>query len=463
MTLAAEHQAEPTPRPAAPPLARPGQAYAWYVTFVLMVCYVFSFLDRQILTLMVGPIERDLGISDAQFGLLTGGAFGIFYTIMGLPLGWAADRFSRKRIISIGVACWSLMTAVCGFANTYAHLFLARIGVGVGEAALSPSAYSMLSDMFDKRRLPWAMSVYTFGIFIGSGLALIIGSQIVGAVQHTPTIVLPVLGAMRSWHLVFLIVGLPGLLLALWVATLKEPPRTEKEGVQAKTMDNKMSFREVFAFIGRYPWMSVSLFLGAALFSILAYADTWYPELFIRTWGWSVELSGRVNGASSLTAGPLGLIFAGWFSSRMLAKGKTDACLRLTAFGVLAVGVAAVLMPLAPNPIAMALLLLPIKFCVGFTPVLIPSAIQMIAPNRLRGQLGAVFLFTVGIIGVTCGPILPAVFSDYLFEGRSALAHSLSLSALIVAPLAFVGLWVGLAQYRARYAEAQAEAADMVA
>lgn len=445
----------------AAPTARPGQAYAWYVTCVLMVCYVFSFLDRQILTLMVGPIERDLGISDSQFGLLTGGAFGVFYTVMGLPLGWAADRFSRKWIISLGVACWSLMTAACGFANTYAHLFLARIGVGVGEAALSPSAYSMLSDLFDKRRLPWAMSIYTFGIFIGSGLALIIGSQIVGAVQHTPSIVLPVVGAMRSWHLVFLIVGLPGLILALWVASLREPPRTEREGVQAQALEGKMSFREVFAFIGRYPLMSVSLFLGAALFSILAYADTWYPELFIRTWGWSVELSGRVNGASSLTAGPLGLVFAGWCSSRMMAKGRTDACLRLTAFGALAVGVAATLMPLAPNPVLMAALLLPIKFCAGFTPVLIPSAIQMVAPNRLRGQLGAVFLFTVGIIGVSCGPILPAFFSDYLFKGPMALAHSLSLASVIVAPLAFAGLWVGLSQYRTRYAEAQAEAAAL--
>lgn len=455
MTATVEHDAKPV---LAPP-GRPSYGYAWYVTFILMAAYVFSFLDRQILTLMVGPIERDLHISDSQFALLTGGAFGIFYTLMGLPLGWAADRFSRKWIISLGVACWSVMTAACGFANTYAHLFAARIGVGVGEAALSPSAYSMLSDLFDKRRLPWAMSVYTFGIFLGAGLALIIGSEIVGLVQRTPSLMLPWLGEMRSWHLVFLIVGLPGLVLALWISTLKEPPRTEKEGVQAKALEGGMSFREVFAFIGRYPWMSVSLFLGSALFSILAYADTWYPELFIRTWGWSVELSGRVNGASSLIAGPLGLVFAGWFSSRLLAQGKTDACLRLTAYGVLGVGIPAVLMPLAPSPILMAVLLFPIKFCVGFTPVLIPSAIQMVAPNRLRGQLGAVFLFTVGIIGVSCGPVLPAFFSDYLFKGTSALRYSLALSSLIVGPLAFVGLWVGLGQYRRRYAEAQVEAA----
>jgi MFS family permease len=445
------------------PVARVDYRYGWYVTVVLMAAYTFSFLDRQILTLMVGPIERDLHIGDSQFALLTGGAFGIFYTIMGLPLGWAADRFSRKWIISVGVACWSVMTATCGFAGAYAHLFLARIGVGVGEAALSPSAYSMLSDSFDKKRLPRALSIYTVGIFIGAGLALIIGGEIVAQVQRTPSLTLPVIGAMRSWHLVFLIVGLPGLLLALWISTLREPSRKEAEGVAAVLAEPGLSFREVFAFIGRYPWMSLSLFLGSALFSILGYADAWYPEMFIRTWGWSVDLSGRVNGASSLIAGPLGLVFAGWCSSHLLAKGQTDACLRLTGYGALGIALPATLMPIAPNAVVMALLLIPIKFCVGFTPVLIPSAIQMIAPNRLRGQLGAVFLFTVGIIGVSCGPILPALFSDYVFKGASALRFSLSLSALIVGPVAFIGLSLGLKQYRQRYAEVAAEAAGAAA
>lgn len=422
--------------------------YPWYVTGVLMIAYVFSFLDRQILYLMVGPIREDLNISDFQFSLLTGAAFGIFYTVMGLPIGWMADRYNRKKIIATGIALWSLMTAGCGLAQNYIQLFLARIGVGVGEATLSPSAYSILSDSFDAKRLPKAMSFYTFGIFIGAGTALIIGGEVVSAVQHTPSLALPLIGELRSWQLVFMIVGLPGLLVALWVSTLREPTRTGRVAASAEPKRNIFPFAEVAGFIGRYRWMSVSLFLGAAFFSVLAYADSWYPELFIRTWGWDVEHSGRINGASSLIAGPLGLIFVGWCSSRMLEKGQTDACLRLTAFGALGITVPAVLMPLAPNPTLMAALLFGFKFFIGWTPVLIPSAIQMVAPNHLRAQLGAFFLFAVGIIGVSLGPILPAFLSDFVFSGDNSLRYALATAALFFGPVTFVLLWAGMKQYR---------------
>src|SRR5215469_7619960 len=168
--------------------------YPWYATGVLMLAYVFSYLDRQILYLMVGPIRADLHITDFQFSLLSGAAFGIFYTFMGLPIGWLADRSNRKKLIAAGIATWSVMTALCGLAQSYGLLFLARIGVGVGEATLSPSAYSFLSDSFDKVRLPRAMSVYGLGLFIGAGLALIIGGQIIGTVQRWGDVAVPVVG-----------------------------------------------------------------------------------------------------------------------------------------------------------------------------------------------------------------------------------------------------------------------------
>ncbi len=426
--------------------------YPWYVTGVLMVAYILSFLDRQILYLMVEPIKADLAITDFQFALLTGGAFGIFYTLMGLPIGWMADRYNRKNLIAVGITLWSLMTALCGIANSYAHLFLARIGVGVGEATLSPSAYSMLSDSFDKKRLPRAMSIYTFGLFIGAGLAMIIGGEVIAAVKASPDLELPLLGAMRSWHMVFIVVGLPGLLVALWVATLKEPARTGtiKQAPQAA---GRFPFADVFAFIGQNKLMSLSLFIGPAFFSVLAYSDSWYPELFIRIWGWNVEESGRINGASSLIAGPIGLLFAGWLSSRWLAAGRTDACLRLTALGAVGIMIPAIAMPLMPTAASMAFMLFPFKFFIGFTPVLIPSAIQMVAPNHLRAQLGAVFLFAVGIIGVSMGPILPAFLSDFVFSGDRALPHALATAAAVIGPVTFALLWVGMKQYRQRYQE----------
>ena len=438
-------------------LPRTSVRYGVYATALLMIAYTFSFLDRQILNLMVGPIERSLHINDSKFALLTGGAFGVFYTVMGLPLGWMADRFSRKWIVSIGVACWSLMTAACGLARNFTHLLLARIGVGVGEATLTPSAYSMLSDYFDKTRLPRAMSIYACGIFLGAGLAMILGGTVVGAVQHLPPGQFASLGLRYSWQIVFLLVGLPGLLLALWLSTLREPVRRE-QGAGSAVLASASSgaregLRELGHFLRRYPFMCVSLFLGSGLFSILGYTDSWLPELFIRTWGWTPKHSGLVNGTASLVGGPLGLIFAGWLAGRWLERGRSDAALRLTAYGALAITVPAVLMPLAPRPLLMALLLVPYKFFVGFPVVLIPTAINLAAPNRLRGQLGALFLLVVGILGMTAGPMLPALFTDYVFHSHAMLRYSLALSTGLVGPLAFATLSLGLREYRSCYQE----------
>ena len=422
--------------------------YGWYVTAVLMIAYMFSFLDRQIMNLMVGPIRHDLGISDSEFAALVGGAFGLFYATVGVALGWLADHYNRKVIVSLGVGAWSIMTALCGLSGSYARMFAARVGVAVGEATLSPSAYSMLADLFDKRTLPRAMGVYTFGIFLGVGLAYIVGGEVVAALEAVPRITLPLVGTLHSWQAVFLAVGLPGLLVAGWIATLREPQRHGNT--------QRAPIIELFRFIGRSPAMWVALFLGSAFYSVVSYADNWYPELFIRTWGWDVKLSGRVNGISSIIAGPLGLIFAGWYSSYLMSRGREDACLRLTAYGALAMGVCASVLPLMPTPWAMAAMLLPFKFLAGFPPVLITSAIQIVAPNRLRAQLGAVFLLSVGVIGVSAGPILPALLTDHVFHDDRALKYSLSVATGLVCPIAFGLLWFGMRQYRQRVREALA-------
>ena len=428
-------------------VANPASLYPWYATGVLMSAYVFSYLDRQILYLMVGPIRKDLHITDFQFSLLSGAAFGIFYTFMGLPIGWLADRTNRKKLIAAGITAWSIMTALCGLAQSYGLFFLARIGVGVGEATLSPAAYSFLSDSFDKVRLPRAISVYGLGLFIGAGLALIIGGEVIGTVEKWGDVAIPVLGILRSWHLVFLMVGVPGLVIALWVSTLREPART---GV-SHTVQGALPLAEVWRFIADKPLMAVALFIGAALFSAQAYADSWYPTLFMRLWGWKVQSAGQIVGASSLVAGPIGMLFAGWLSSRWIARGKTDACLRITAWAALGITLPAAFLPVAPNALVMAMLLFPFKFFIGFTPVLIPSALQMVAPNQIRAQLGAVFLFATGLIGVTGGPILPAFLSEYAFHGPLALPHALSITAMIIGPLTFAVTWIGLGQYRDRY------------
>jgi MFS family permease len=212
-------------KPAGAEKPYPNQVYAWYVVGILVLAYTFSFIDRQILSLLVGPMKRDLGISDTQMSLLQGFAFAVFYCLAGLPIGRMVDSRKRVNIISIGVFVWSVMTALCGTAHAYWQLFLYRMGVGVGEAALSPAAYSMIADYFPPKRLGFALGVYGMGVYIGAGLALIIGAAVIGLVSSGGDIVVPLFGEVYAWQLTFFVVGLPGILIALWVWTVREPER----------------------------------------------------------------------------------------------------------------------------------------------------------------------------------------------------------------------------------------------
>ena len=201
---------------------------SWYGLAILFIAYTVSFVDRTILSLLVEPIKADLYLSDTQISLLHGLAFAIFYTFLGIPIARLADQRSRKLIITTGICVWSIMTAACGLAGRFSTLFLARVGVGVGEAALSPAAYSMISDMFPKNKLGLALSLYSSGVYVGAGLAFIIGGLAVEAALQLRMPELPLIGIVDGWQVIFFIVGLPGLLVALLMLTVKEPaPRQD--------------------------------------------------------------------------------------------------------------------------------------------------------------------------------------------------------------------------------------------
>ena len=203
-------------------------AYSWYVVVALTAIYMLSFVDRTILGMLIGPIQAELGITDTEFGYLTGFAFTIFYVLLGIPLGRLADSWSRRNLVICGIVVWSFFTSVSSLTRSYATLFAARVGVGVGEASLSPSAYSMITDYFPNRKLGVAISVYNMGIFLGIGAAFLLGGTVVDLVSRTPETAVPLLGTMASWRVTFLIVGLPGLLFALLMLTVLEPPRRDR-------------------------------------------------------------------------------------------------------------------------------------------------------------------------------------------------------------------------------------------
>ena len=261
-----------------------------------MLCYTLSFVDRQILSLLVGPIKHDLHISDTQMGLLLGFAFAIFYTFAGLPIGRIVDTYGRRNPIAVGIFLWSIMTAVCSLARSYWTLFLARIGVGVGEATLSPAAFSLISDYFPAEKLGLAISVYTMGIFFGSGVALAVGGTIVDSVMHMPALHVPILGTIATWRLSFLLVGIPGILVGLLVYTVREPLRKnvlrDSTGAMAHVGVIDM-LRQI-----RQRWQSFwGMAIGMVFQSLASYAFlSWAPTFFQRIHGWTAGQAGRALG-----------------------------------------------------------------------------------------------------------------------------------------------------------------------
>lgn len=214
------------------PPARPRVgAYAWYALFVLVLVYIVNFVDRQIISILVGDIQRDLKVSPAQVGFLYGTAFAVFYALFGIPLGRLADSWYRGRLMAMGLALWSSMTALSGFASSFTMLAAARIGVGIGEASASPAAYSMISDSFPKERRATALSIYSSGLYIGAALSLPIGGFIVASWNRAYPVAAAAPLGLAGWQAAFLAVGLPGLALALWVLTLREPQRGESDGL----------------------------------------------------------------------------------------------------------------------------------------------------------------------------------------------------------------------------------------
>lgn len=229
------------------PATPQASAYGWYALAVLVLVYALNFIDRQMLTILAVDIKRDLAISDSQFGFLYGTAFGVFYAVFGIPLGKLADRWSRTGLLALGLATWSTMTALCGLALNFWQLGLARIGVGVGEATAGPTAYSLLSDYFPPRRRATAVAVFSTGIYLGGGVALSIGTGIAGAWNRAFAGGAAPLG-LAGWQAAFLAIGLPGLVLALWVRTLREPVRGCFEATPSAAIPPA---REAFAAFAR--------------------------------------------------------------------------------------------------------------------------------------------------------------------------------------------------------------------
>ncbi len=439
-----------TERDETDPEVYPSVGYAWYVVAVLTLAYVVSFIDRQILGLLVDPIQRDLGIGEKQISLLMGLTFAVFYTLFGVPLGRLADTRSRRMIISAGIGVWSLMTAGCALAKHFWQLALCRVGVGVGEAALSPSAYSLIADYFRPERRSTAMSVYSMGIFVGSGLAFILGANVAQFSAAQESYDLPLIGSIRSWQLVFLIVGLPGLAVALLLYTIREPTRKGARrlprGAAAAT---PASARAVWEYLRDNCGTFMCLNLGIAMITLNTYGmSSWVPSMFIRRYGWTVKETGNVFGLIVGTAGTLGIVIGGRVADWLSEKGYGDATLRVAGFAALAWLPFGASYALVPSATWSAVLIAPAMFFSSMPFGVAPAAIQRMMPNTMRAQATAVYLFVINLIGMGLGPTAVAALTEDVFQDKKAVHYSLAIVGTISQAIAGILLCAGLKRYR---------------
>jgi MFS family permease len=425
--------------------AFPPSRHAWYAVGILTLANVSAFIDRQVLGLLVAPIRRDLGITDTEMGVLYGLAFAVFYTLLGIPIGRLADRGNRRAIIGIGVGVWSVMTVLCGVARTYEQLLLARFGVGIGEAALAAPALSLIADYFPAARRATALSVYSLGIYLGAGLANLVSGAVLAQVGETAATVWPLIGEVRGWQSVFVIVGAPGLVIALLMSTVREPARRETGQATA----TGFAVRDVSRYLMANRRAFLCHNLGYALFALVNFATAaWLPTHLVRTYGWTAARAGVTLGTLTVTVGVLGVVVGGRVADAMLARGYADAKLRVgivAAAGNIVCGAAYTLAPTAALSVAA---LVPYNFFASFAFGAAVAAVQEITPNRMRAQAGALFVSATTLIGLGLGPSLIGLLTDRVFGADSAVRYSLLAVNTVGLAGAATLLAAGLGAYR---------------
>mgnify|MGYP003600576771 FL=1 len=431
-------------------VSKKSNAYAWYVVLLCMLAYIFSFIDRQILALMIEPIKADLNLSDTQFSLLHGLAFSLFYAFMGLPLAYLADRFSRPKIIAVGIVFWSIATALCGLSKSFIQLFFSRMGVGVGEATLSPAAYSMFSDMFSKDKLGRAVAVYSSGSFVGGGIAFLVGGYVIGLLKNMSLIEVPLLGAIKAWQMAFILVGLPGVFIGLlFVLTVRDPQR-KGQRLDAQGYVEKTSMKKAFKFIKKHRTTFGCHYFGFTFYAMALYClISWTPAFYMRKYGLTPTEAGYMLGTVMLVANTLGVFCAGWLNDWFIQKGRKDAPMITGVMGIVGLIIPMIVFTQVSELWLSVALLVPAMFFASFPMPISTTAMQMLAPNQIRAQISAVFLLISNLVAVGIGTTLVALMTDKIFGNPLMVGMSLSIVGACSCVMAFILLKKGCKAFSA--------------
>ena len=437
----------------------PNPTYAWYVAVLMMFFYVLSFMDRQIIAVMIDPIKADMNLSDVQVSLLGGISFVLFYSTAGVFIGRLADSLNRPWLIATGVFVWSLTTALCGMAGKFWHLLILRMGVGLGESALLPSTLSLLSDYFPPNRLATPTSVFLLGAPIGIGLSFAIGGLMYGvAIDITSApgwqdVLL--IGGSAAWKVVLMFLGVLGMSMTLLLSTVRDPRNIQKTA-QVNTTRKKAKIAEPATLdevkvYAEANWIAIgALYTGMALISLAAYSQGFWDITFlVRTYGWDAATGGFWYGMIQLFAGLSGMLTGGIVADQLSKRGVHGASVIIVTIGAGLAAPFSFLYPLAGSAISALWLMAFAIFGSNMAFACAASAVQRLFPMAMLGLAAGIYFFLSNAIGIGIGPTLVAALTDYVFEDPNKIKLSLSIVGGVSRLLAFVLFLAGLKYCRA--------------
>jgi MFS family permease len=441
--------------PATEPVPYPRPAYSWFVMAVLVFAALIAFIDRQVVAIVVDPMKEDLGVGDAQIGWLYG-VFAVFYAVAAMPIAWLADRKSRKHIIAAGIFLWSLMTMACGLSRSFWYVFAARIGVGVGEATLTPATTSLVGDYFPRDQIPLALSVFQTGAIMGSGIAFIIGGMVLNIVEQADPMVLPLIGELHPWQQTFLYVGAPGLLLAVLLLFLREPTRRSASGA---LQQDQATVNEILRFYRRNARTLAFHHIGFLSFVLMGYAFVfWTVSFFVRVHGMAAADASQTFGWIFFLTGPLGPILAALLARWLTRRGHGDANITAGMVGGLLSIPTIIAIQFVPSASWAIVLYVPAMIFINSPFGLAAGSLPLIAPANMRAQVAAFYMLVVSF-GMMFGPPLAGAVNEYVFPGPEGVRYSLITLSSVFGLIGGVSLWMGRRHYATSLANADKEMA----
>ncbi len=431
---------------------------AWYTVVLLALAYLISILDRVAISLLVTPIKVDLQLSDTDMGLILGVAFGVFYSLVGLPMGRLVDRYNRRNLIVAAIVTWCVMTILSGLAQNYWHLFFARMGVGIGEAVLAPAAWSMVADLFPPERRAKPLSVIGIGAILGGGVAFIASSVLLDFLQADPFSGVPLLRELAPWRVVLVLAGIPGLLIAVLLLTVSEPARPGHAGTTVAAADHHPSLREVAAFLWSRRSSILLYYFACGLLVLNYYTYTsWGPTVLLRQFGLELSTAGYLFGLCVLIAAPLGTFTGGFANDYFTSRGRDAAYVTIPIVAGAGLVLGGVLLILAPSAGIWVVCMGFVYFCYGSVQAPFTAYIQRMAPPRMRGFASALFVLMVSLVGYVLGPPVVAILSEWLDPAGQSLGLSLvlvcgasALLAILIFRIAFKPSLAGFREARAQ-------------